>query len=473
MSERRRNHSRPGFTLVELLVVISIIGLLVGLLIPAIHAAKELARVQVCSSRQRQLALAALEYVGTNGHFPGYTNLVGPDSRRVRDMIEDVDIDQEKWTFETHMWTQLGTPNAKRLNWAIMLFPYIDRMAEWTNWSRDPYNNAVGPVNFDGMPSCDQMPNPYSADNNELSRLQTLIDGSRVTHPDAFIDLLVCPSNPPDLDNLSPLAFVVNGGAAERPPAYDAPPQRWGPSHKSAVRPANKPYIRSNDAPDGVFLDRFFGNQKQTLSYLADNDGTSRTLMLSENIQWAHNYRPRLQHAARMPCDCNTEERTVWSMLWWTASVGPNADCSGQTQHDCGVGRPINNSAVTLTGRGADCPGDAGYQKMHDDTPGAPTVSRVKASTYTEHKSMEFIDPQSQGIRRDMARPSSRHSNGVNVAFCDGHTQFLREEIDYRVYQQLMIPADRKQRTSDDPTEVLLSIQQSFYDSVLSDYEYQ
>jgi prepilin-type processing-associated H-X9-DG protein len=37
-------------------------------------------------------------------------------------------------------------------------------------------------------------------------------------------------------------------------------------------------------------------------------------------------------------------------------------------------------------------------------------------------------------------RPSSNHPGGVNVAFCDARTMFLREDIHYRVLQQLMTP---------------------------------
>jgi prepilin-type processing-associated H-X9-DG protein len=42
------------------------------------------------------------------------------------------------------------------------------------------------------------------------------------------------------------------------------------------------------------------------------------------------------------------------------------------------------------------------------------------------------------------ARPASAHSGGMNVAFCDGHGDFLRDDIDYKVYQQLMTPWGRK-----------------------------
>jgi prepilin-type processing-associated H-X9-DG protein len=38
------------------------------------------------------------------------------------------------------------------------------------------------------------------------------------------------------------------------------------------------------------------------------------------------------------------------------------------------------------------------------------------------------------------ARPSSNHPGGVMVTFCDGRTVFLRQDIEYKVYQQLMTP---------------------------------
>jgi len=46
--------------------------------------------------------------------------------------------------------------------------------------------------------------------------------------------------------------------------------------------------------------------------------------------------------------------------------------------------------------------------------------------------------------RSTYARPSSRHSGGVNVAFCDSHVEFMREGIDYAVYVQLMTPDGKR-----------------------------
>jgi prepilin-type N-terminal cleavage/methylation domain-containing protein len=95
-----------GFTLVELLVVITIIAILVALLLPAVQMAREAARRAQCSNNLKQLALACLNHESARGHFPAGGWGWG--------WVGDADRNTD--------WRQPG-------GWIYNILPYIDQQA--------------------------------------------------------------------------------------------------------------------------------------------------------------------------------------------------------------------------------------------------------------------------------------------------------------------------------------------------------
>src|SRR5215467_7441418 len=70
--QRMKPRIQKAFTLVELLVVITIIGMLVALLLPAVNNAREAGRQATCQNNQRNLGQALQEFVTAKDYFPGY-----------------------------------------------------------------------------------------------------------------------------------------------------------------------------------------------------------------------------------------------------------------------------------------------------------------------------------------------------------------------------------------------------------------
>lgn len=110
---RAISRSRPGFTLVELLVVIAIIGVMVGLLLPAVQAAREAARRMSCGNNVKQLGLGLHNYHAAYNMLPmnfGGTRDVGGGVNNHNNLELSFLVGVLPFVEQQALWEQISSP---------------------------------------------------------------------------------------------------------------------------------------------------------------------------------------------------------------------------------------------------------------------------------------------------------------------------------------------------------------------------
>ncbi|NOS99869.1 MAG: hypothetical protein HOP29_04510 [Phycisphaerales bacterium] len=199
----RACHPYTGFSLVELLVVFSILSLLAGVLLPSLRGAREQAKIVACASNTAAIGRGAAAYSAEwNGWMCGSPGTSGSVMyRKPRPAPEDEEIDtipMQIWDWAApvaaHSWK-----NSMPTNRAERMKPLLEDMFRCpsNSFEADPYPRKMGKFDRQRMVSYNTMRNFLSWTRTSVARNSSKPWGEKAPHHEASFDRIGGNTLPP------------------------------------------------------------------------------------------------------------------------------------------------------------------------------------------------------------------------------------------------------------------------------------